>query len=88
MENYDVRIEDIALKELQSLSKPFVTKIFQKIELLSANARPASCTKLTGFDNLYRIRSGDYRIVYSINDTTRKVVVLRVRHRKDVYKGL
>ena len=88
MGNYDVRIEDLALKELQSLSKLFTKRIFSKIELLSANPRPAGCSKLTGFDDLYRIRSGDYRIVYSIHDTTRKIVVLRIRHRKDVYRGL
>lgn len=57
MANYDVRIEDIVLKELQSLSKSFVARIFKKIESLSENPRPATCTKLTGFDNFYRIRS-------------------------------
>ena len=88
MENYDVQLEDIASKELQSLPKPFIARIFRKIESLGNNPRPVGYTKLTGFSDLYRIRSGDFRIVYSVNDVSRRIVVLRIRHRRDVYRGL
>lgn len=88
MPSYDVQIEDIALKELQSLPKPFPARVLKKIESLSDNPRPSGVTKLSGFSTLYRVRSGDYRIIYSIDDIAEKVVILRIRHRKDVYRGL
>ena len=56
------------------------------IQALARNPRPAGCSKLTGADNDWRIRVGDYRVVYEIADDVRVVRVNRVRHRREVYR--
>ncbi len=56
------------------------------MDALAANPRPKGVKKLTGLDNLYRIRAGDYRIVYQIRDDRLIVLVVRIGHRKDVYR--
>jgi len=61
-------------------------RIVRRIQALVENPRPSGCEKLEGFELTYRIRQGDYRIVYDINDDAATIVVLRVRHRKDVYR--
>ena len=56
------------------------------IESLDSDARPSGCKKLVGSDHTYRIRIGDYRVVYDIHDDKLIVLVVRVRHRRDVYR--
>ncbi len=57
-----------------------------RLENLAANPRPTQCKKLKGGDNEWRIRVGDYRIVYEIDDTAKTVDVTRIAHRRDVYE--
>jgi mRNA interferase RelE/StbE len=57
------------------------------IDDLQENARPMGCVKLAGEPDLYRIRVGDYRIVYQVNDAEVKVLVLAIGHRRDVYRN-
>ncbi len=57
-----------------------------RIDGLSDEPRPSGCTKLTGYKNSCRVRAGDYRIVYTIDDTIRVVSVTRVAHRREVYR--
>jgi mRNA interferase RelE/StbE len=58
------------------------------VEALADDPRPQGAVKISGDDNLWRVRVGDYRVVYEIHDDRLIVLVLRVAHRKDVYRGL
>jgi mRNA interferase RelE/StbE len=62
--------------------------LFAAIELLKENPRPPKAIKLAGHDDLYRVRIGDYRIVYSIEDNKLVVYVIRIAHRRDIYRRL
>lgn len=84
---YKITISQSALKELHSLQKQAVKKIERAINSLAGNPRPAGVKKLKGNnEDLYRIRSGDYRVVYSIEDEIRVVDIRKIGHRKDIYK--
>ena len=86
MSKYTITFARTARKELESLDEKVINKLFPKIENLSINPRPAGCRKLTGNKYLWRIRVGNYRIVYSIYDNKNLVDIIAVRDRKDVYK--
>ncbi|MBI5699105.1 type II toxin-antitoxin system RelE/ParE family toxin [Candidatus Saganbacteria bacterium] len=83
---YNVLITKSAQKEIKYLPKSEIPGIITKIKSLAADPRPLGAKKLLGSANAYRIRKGDYRIVYSIEDKTREVVIYKVDHRKDVYR--
>ena len=84
---YTITISQSALKELQRLQKPTVKKIEKAITELAKNPRPAGVKKLKGnTEDLYRIRSGDYRVVYSIEDEIKVVDIRKIGHRKDIYR--
>lgn len=87
MARFEVFIKPSAVKELERIpSKKDRQRIATRIRSLADNPRPSGCQKLSGRDR-YRIRRGVYRIVYSIRDEQLIVVVIRVRHRKDIYRG-
>jgi mRNA interferase RelE/StbE len=83
---YQVVIERRAEKDLDRLSPPIHRRVSESILALAANPRPPGCRKLAGGDKDWRIRVGDYRVIYQIADTIRVVRVNRVRHRREVYK--
>ena len=88
MEKYKVVLKPSAVKEIESIPrKKDRQRIVQRIGLLADNPRPPGSTKLSGYDR-YRIRMGAYRIVYGIEDDTLVVYVVKVGHRKDVYRGI
>ncbi len=83
---YKIIIKKEALKELKQLPKTIVVIISQSIEQLSETPRPSGCKKLKGTaENLWRIRVGNYRIIYLIDDVIRIVNVRNIGHRKDIY---
>lgn len=84
---YDVLLERSAEKDLRRLSPEIHDRVIDALKGLSANPRPAGCRKLTGSKSDWRIRVGDYRIIYEIADIIRVVRVNRVRHRREVYRG-
>jgi mRNA interferase RelE/StbE len=84
--SYSVRISESAANEIESLPKSEIPKILSKIEQLSLNPRPPGCKKLIGPEKLWRIRSGNYRIIYAIDDGIKIVQVRAVGNRKDIYK--
>ena len=87
MARFEVLIKASAAKELESISrKKDRQRIAERIRQLAEDPRPPGSQKLSGRDR-YRIRQGVYRIVYSIEDDLLIVVVVRVGHRKDVYRG-
>jgi mRNA interferase RelE/StbE len=83
---YRVFLERAAEKDLKQLSGTLHDRVIAAIQALARNPRPAGCQKLIGSDNDWRIRVGDYRIVYEIADTNQVVRVNRVRHRREVYR--
>ena len=86
MSKYLITFARSARKELQTLDGKLVNRIFPKIENLSIEPRPAGCRKLAGNKHLWRLRVGDYRIVYSIDDDKNLVDIIAVHDRKDAYK--
>ena len=82
--NYAVSILRRAQKELGQLSSPSFERVCDAIRLLAGNPRPPGCRKLVGRDG-WRIRVGDYRVIYQIDDSARTVLVLHVGHRRDIY---
>ena len=83
---YKITIKASAQKELEKIQKPFHIKIISAISELAENPRPSGCKKLVNFDNHYRIRVGEYRCIYKIIDNELIVDVIKVAHRKDVYR--
>jgi mRNA interferase RelE/StbE len=83
---YRVFLERAAEKQLKQLSAKLRDRVVAAIQALAKNPRPAGCRKLSGTDNDWRIRVGDYRVVYEIDDAGREVRVNRVRHRREVYR--
>jgi len=85
MATYELFFRESVWKELKKVPKADLKKILTRIEQLGNDPRPMGCEKLTGHE-LYRIRQGNYRIVYSIQDNELTVWVVKVGHRKDVYR--
>ncbi len=86
MADYAVIVARSARKELEDLDSDLVNRIFPKIEALTNEPRPAGCRKLKGEKFLWRIRVGDYRVIYAIYDNERKVDIITIRHRSKAYE--
>lgn len=86
MAGYHITFTRSARKELEALKDPLLLRIIRNIEALAIEPRPANCRKLTGADDLWRIRVGDYRILYTVQDKSRRVDVIAIRHRSDAYR--
>jgi mRNA interferase RelE/StbE len=84
--SYDVALTSSAEKELKKLSSQLTARIVPRLENLASNPRPSGCKKLVGGDDEWRIRVGDYRVVYTIDDARLLVEVTRIRHRSEVYE--
>ena len=84
MAEYEIYFKESVRKDLRKVPKSYLKKILSQIRKLKDNPRPTGCEKLSGLE-LYRIRQGKYRIVYSIQDNELTVWVIKVGHRKNVY---
>jgi mRNA interferase RelE/StbE len=87
LSRYRVEIARRALKALTALPRGEQQRVRAAIDLLADNPRPPGCTKLVGEDDAYRVRVGVYRIVYEVFNDRLLVRVVRVGHRRDVYRG-
>ena len=85
MASYELVFRKSVAKDLRALPKADVAKILQRIRSLATDPRPAGCEKLSSQER-YRIRQGRYRIVYEIEDRRLVVLVVKIAHRKDVYR--
>jgi len=88
MAEYSVSFARSARKELERLPDDAADRVLAKVEALTKNPRPFGVIKLHGQANLWRLRVGDYRVVYSIDDFAKAVDVSVIRHRRDVYRDL
>lgn len=86
MTPYSVALTRSADRELERLPAATVRRIFDKMSALQKESRPHGCRKLEGEGELYRIRVGDYRIIYEISDSDRTVLITRIRHRREAYE--
>ena len=87
MDGYKLTIKPSAAKELQAITdKATLSRLIERIKSLSAQPRPSGSEKLAGRSNHYRVRQGNYRVIYSVDDQSRVVDIVKVGHRRDVYR--
>lgn len=86
MDSYSLEFKPSARKELYALSNDVLARIFPRIESLARDPRPSGCKKLKGHKDLWRIRIGDWRVLYLISDDESLVSIVRVAHRREVYE--
>jgi mRNA interferase RelE/StbE len=83
--NYKILIKPSAVKELKKIPKKELKKITDRIQALSSDPRPPGCEKLAA-QNAYRIRQGTYRIIYTIEDDQLIILIIKIGHRRDIYR--
>jgi mRNA interferase RelE/StbE len=83
---YTIKIANKAQKELKKVSPPYQQKIVKAVKELALNPMPVGVKKLKGRVNEYRVRVADYRVIYEINGTEMVILVVKVGHRKAIYK--
>ena len=88
MASYRVTPKPTVEKDLRSLPKAAIVRVVQSLDRLAENPFPRQSLKLEGGEQLYRLRVGDYRVVYSVDQHAREVIVHYVRHRREVYRNL
>ena len=88
MSRYRVEFVPAAVRQLESITRKQQVRIASKIDALASDPRPAGCMKLKGSGDIYRIRVGDYRILYQVNEDILLVLVIKVAHRKEAYKSM
>jgi len=86
MKSYDIEITQSAEKQLGKLPREDQLRIVRAVLALAEDPRPRGCRKLTGYDDVFRIRVGSYRVIYSIAERSLVVLVLKIGHRGDVYR--
>jgi mRNA interferase RelE/StbE len=84
--SYTVIVSRPAQKEIRSLEQAVRTRVLQALRALPVEPRPVGCRKLVGAQNRWRIRVGDYRVIYAINDTRHVVEIIAVRYRSKAYE--
>ena len=87
MADYAVEVSATAERQLRKLAKTDQRQIIRAMRQLAIDPRPRGARKLRGYDDIFRIRRGRYRIIYSIENERLVIIILKVGHRKDVYRG-
>jgi mRNA interferase RelE/StbE len=85
---FDVRYTAAAARQIRKLDRSAQTRILRTVEILRDTPRPPASKQLVGGDGERRIRTGDYRIVYEVRDEELLILVVRVGHRREVYRRL
>ena len=83
---YQIVFARSARRELDALPRSLGLRILRRIESLALTPRPRGCRKLVGSTNLWRMRIGDYRVIYGVDDAQRIVDIVAIRHRSDAYR--
>lgn len=86
MADYGIIFARSARRELETLDASIVRRVITRIEGLAQDPRPPGSRKLQGEQNLWRIRIGDYRVIYSVDDRQRIVDIVKIRHRREAYR--
>jgi mRNA interferase RelE/StbE len=85
---YEIRLKPSVARALGRLPADIRSRVGARLDALAGTPRPPGCEKLSGADDLYRIRVGDYRVVYQLTDDIRQLLVVAIGHRRDVYRNL
>lgn len=85
MGSYNLRLRQSAVKELENLPRRELARVMSRIETLADEPHPPGCEKLSGQER-YRVRQGDYRIVYEVDESRQVVTVVKIGHRREVYR--
>lgn len=88
MASYKVILKPSVEKDFRSLPREVVKRVFRRIEMLKDDPLPRQSLKLSGAEQLYRIRVGEYRIVFGVDKEHLQITIQHVRHRRDVYRQL
>ncbi|MFB6273984.1 MAG: type II toxin-antitoxin system RelE/ParE family toxin [Salinibacter sp.] len=83
---YEVFLEGRAERDLKRLPNDIFQRVLPQIQSLAEEPRPPGCRKVQGTDNTWRVRVGDYRVIYEVRDDANEVLVMRVRHRREAYR--
>jgi mRNA interferase RelE/StbE len=86
--SYTIEFEESASDDLDGLTKKVKAQVLSAIEKLEDGPRSGNVKKLKGYDNLYRLRSGDYRVIYTIEDDVLVVLIVAIGNRRDIYELL
>ena len=86
MNSYAVEVKPPARKELEALPDDALARVVRKLETLAETPRPTGCKKLKGYKDHWRVRVGDWRVVFIIDDAAKSVSVTRIAHRREVYE--
>jgi mRNA interferase RelE/StbE len=86
--SYSLHFKPSVEKDLDSLTKPIIARVLERLEQLKSDPFPRQSTKLHGAERLYRLRVGDYRIVYELDTDAMLITIHHVRHRREVYRRL
>jgi mRNA interferase RelE/StbE len=84
--SYTIEVKPPARKELEALPDNVLSRVVAKLEALAETPRPTGCKKLKGYKDQWRVRVGDWRVVYIIDDAAKAVSVTRIAHRREVYE--
>ena len=85
---YTIRIQSKAKRQLKSFEKQTQARISNAVDQLAKNPKPNNCKPLKGFTGIWRLRVGDYRVIYEIKDAKLIILVVEIGHRREVYRGL
>jgi mRNA interferase RelE/StbE len=88
MASYKIVFKSSVEKDLRSIPKATISRVFARLEKLKEEPRSRQTVKLSGAEKLYRIRVGDYRVIFEIDDEAGLVIVQYVRHRRDAYRDM
>ena len=86
MRHYEVEVSRTAEKQLRKLARDDQERVVRRVLLLAEDPFPPGTRKLTGYDDVYRVRVGRYRILYSVSRRRLVIVILKIGHRKDAYR--
>jgi mRNA interferase RelE/StbE len=86
MDSYKISWKRSALKELYKIRKEYISRIIKAVEELSSNPLPTGVKKLTGSERTYRLRVGNYRVIYELFEEKLIIHIVRIRHRREVYR--
>jgi len=88
MANYSIRLTKEAVRQIRRLPPQIRSRVQTRIDDLATSPRPPGCEKLQGSDRHFRVRVGDYRIIYQIEDEHLIITVVQAGHRRDIYRNL
>ena len=86
MASYEIQWKHSAEKDLRGIDRQFISRILEAVDSLSNDPFPSQHRKLQGSESSYRIRIGDYRVIYQVDIENKIIVIYHVRHRKDIYR--